>query len=314
MAEGEKKTRSPLPIIAVVVAVVLGLGAVIWLTRPKADDPATAPPPEMGPDTAQADPASAASVRTAEAQTGFAQTASSAGPPMSTPSARSAEVIFKDESLTFSAVLPDGPDGDPVLAHLRQDARNYLAKLKAKARAEFDRRNKTGAKAPPWDVDIKWTYTAKADGVVSLSGVASEFTGGAHPNMMFDTLIARATGEKLTMDDLLILERSPSPAMTIAICEALKDAKTETIGAATIFDEPIVCVGANANAKTEEAKIALAPSNQADRFGGVYAYYEPYVVGAYVEGPYVLTVQQAVFSEDLKPEFRRLFAGEAPVL
>jgi hypothetical protein len=44
----------------------------------------------------------------------------------------------------------------------------------------------------------------------------------------------------------------------------------------------------------------------------VYGYYEPYAVGAYAEGPYILTVQQEVFAEDLRPEFKALFGGEAP--
>jgi hypothetical protein len=312
MAEGEneKKKRSALPIIAALLVVVLGLAAVIWLTRPKAEDPATAPPPEMGPDTAEARPVDPASLPPVAAQPDLAQAASLAAP----PAPASAAITFKDDTLSFSAVVPEGPPGDPVLAHLRQDAQNYLAKTRTSARAEFERRKKVGATPLPWEVDIKWAYTAKADGIVSLTGVASEFTGGAHPNLMYDTLIARATGEKLTMNDMFILKRSPSPAMTIAICEALKAAKTGKIKSATIFDEPIVCAGPDANAKTETSKIALAPSSQPDRFGGVYAYYDPYAVGAWVEGPYILTVQQEVFAEDLKPEFKGLFAGEAPVL
>jgi hypothetical protein len=100
--------------------------------------------------------------------------------------------------------------------------------------------------------------------------------------------------------------------MVIAICETLKTAKMEKIKSATILDEPIVCVGSGANANTENAKLVLAPSNQQDKFGGVYVYYDPYAVGAYVEGPYILTVQQEIFAEDLRPEFKALFGGEAP--
>jgi hypothetical protein len=112
---------------------------------------------------------------------------------------------------------------------------------------------------------------------------------------------------------MLIAQRSPSPATVIAICEALKAAKVEKIKSATILDEPIVCIGPSANAKTEEARIVLAPSNELKKFGGLYAYYEPYAVGAYAEGPYVLTIQQEIFAEDLRPEFKPLFGGEPPV-
>jgi hypothetical protein len=186
--------------------------------------------------------------------------------------------------------------------------------MKVNARADYDRLKKAGTKPNPWEVRVKWSYTARADGVVSLAGEASEYNGGAHPMLSFDTHIARASGESLQIDDMLLVKHSPSPALVIAICEALKSAKTAKIKSATIFDEPIVCVGPEANAKTDAAKIALAPSSKPDRFGGLYAYYDPYTVGAYSEGPYKLTVQQEVFAEDLKPEFKALFAGEAPVL
>jgi hypothetical protein len=312
MAEGETKKRSPLPIIAAVVAVLVVLAAAIWFTRPKGED-ADAPPPEMSPDMAQAAPAGSGATATAAAQS--VQTATvAADPVVSTASAGSSKIAFEDESLSFSAALPDGPANDPVLTYLREDSQAYLAKMKINARADYDRLKKTGTKPNPWEVRVKWNYTARADGVVSLAGEASEYNGGAHPMLFFDTRIARTSGQKLRIDDMLLVKRSPSPALVIAICEALKIAKAAKIKSATIFDEPIVCAGPDANAKTDAAKIALAPSNKPGRFGGLYAYYDPYTVGAYSEGPYKLTVQQEVFAEDLKPEFKALFAGEAPVL
>jgi len=312
MAEGETKKRSPLPIIAVVVAVLVVLAAAIWFTRAKSED-ADTPTPEMGPDMAQTAPGSPDGMATASAQS--FQTASDTGDlVVSTASAGPSKIAFEDESLSFSAALPDGPANDPVLTYLREDAQAYLAKMKVNARADYDRLKKAGTKPNPWEVHIKWGYTARADGIVSLAGEASEYNGGAHPMLVFDTHIARTSGQRLQIEDMLLAKRSPSPAMTIAICEALKTAKTAKIKSVTIFDEPIVCAGPDANAKTDAAKIALAPSNKPDRFGGLYAYYDPYTVGAYSEGPYRLTVQQEVFAEDLKPEFKALFAGEAPVL
>jgi len=236
----------------------------------------------------------------------------STDPTVATASADNSTVAFSDESLSFAAALPPAPANDPVVADLRREAQSYLASVKGNARADFDRLKRSGDKPNPWEVRVRWKRTAEAGDIVSLAGESSEYNGGAHPMQRFDTHIARTTGEDLSMEDMLIAKRSPSPAMTIAICEALKAAKQSKIKSATIFDEPIVCVGPGANAKTEDAKLALAPSDQPGRFGGVYVFYEPYVVGAYAEGPYVLTVQQGVFAEDLKPEFKALFGGEAP--
>jgi hypothetical protein len=231
---------------------------------------------------------------------------------VSTASADNSTVAFSDESLSFAAALPPAPAGDPVLADLRREAQSYLATVKGNARADFERLKRSSDKPDPWDVRLRWRYTARAGDIVSLIGEVSEFNGGAHPMQRFDTHIARTTGEELNVGEMLLAKRSPSPAMTIAICEALTTAKQARIRSATIFDEPIVCVGPEANAKTEEAKLALAPSDQPGRFGGIYVFYEPYVVGAYAEGPYILTVQQGVFAEDLRPEFKALFGGEAP--
>lgn len=233
-------------------------------------------------------------------------------PVLAPASAANSSIRFMDASLSFAAGFPDAPAGDPVVAELRRDAENYLASLKTNARADFERMKKAGFEPRPWEIRLSWKYSARAGDIVSLIGQSSEYTGGAHPNQRFDTHIARSDGSKIEFGDMLVAKRSPSPAMVIAICEALKAAKIAKIKSATILDEPIVCVGPGANAKTEDAKIVLAPSNEAGKFGGVYAYYEPYAVGAYVEGPYVLSIQQAIFAEDLRPDFKMLFGGEAP--
>jgi hypothetical protein len=240
------------------------------------------------------------------------QPSASTDPVVSPASAGDPGIHFRDASLAFAAMFPDAPASDPVIADLRRDAQGYLAQLKTNARADFERMKKAGFEPRPWDIQIRWKYSAKAGDIVSLIGEASEYTGGAHPSQRFDTHIARTNGSEIDFGNMLVAKRSPSPALTIAICEALKTAKTAKIKSATILDEPIVCVGPMANARTEDAKLVLAPSNEAEKFGGVYVYYEAYAVGAYAEGPYVLTVQQEIFADDLRPEFKALFGGEAP--
>jgi hypothetical protein len=227
-------------------------------------------------------------------------------------SADGASVKFADQTLNFSATLPPGPQSDPVLAALRKDAVGYLASKQADARATYEAFKKDGDTPCgfPWEIAIRWVYTAKAGDIVSLFGSSDELTGGAHGALRFDTHIAHATGQQIAFADML--QGGLTPAVVIAICEALKRAKQKQIGAATIFDEPIVCAGADGNVKIERAKLALAPSDQNNTFGGIYAYYEPYEVGSFAEGPYQLTIQQEVFAQDLRAEFKSLFAGAAP--
>jgi hypothetical protein len=271
--------------------------------------PVTDPPSSIvGPDTAQATPGG-------PTQTAQADPPATADPTVAPAAAGLIDVTFQDEALKFKAELPAGPANDPVLTYLRNDAQRTLSRLKANSRAEFERDKRKGQSPLPWDVKIKWAYTAKAGSLVSLAGEESEFNGGAHPNLYFDSHIAPAAGgAPIKIADMMQPDRSPSPAMTVGICEALKGAKLDRIHAKTIFDDPIVCAGPNANAKPEAAVIALAPSNEPNKFGGVYVYYPPYSVGSNAEGAYRLTVQQGVFAQDLKADYKQLFAGRAPEL
>ena len=222
-------------------------------------------------------------------------------------------ISFIDESLTFSAVMPKAAADDPIVRKLQAEAQAYLDKKKVEARADFEDREKQGAVEMSWEVQQEWKYTAKAGGIASLVGTNYEFTGGAHGMSATDTTIVRAdTGEELSLAKMLQPDRSPSPAITIAICEGLKAAKMKAIQSATIFDEPITCAGPKANVKIEDASIALAPSTDADKFGGLFVYYDPYTVGSYAEGPYTLTIPQAVFSEDMRPQYKSLFGGSIP--
>lgn len=220
---------------------------------------------------------------------------------------------YTDTAITFSATLPPNSATDPVLIPLRKQALEMFAEYKKNATADQVERKRMGAMDMPWEVTIAWKQLAKAGNLVSLEGEIYEFTGGAHGMGTTAGHIARAdTGEELTFQSMFMANRVPSPALTIAICEGLKTEKMARIQSATIYDEPIVCAGPNANVKTDEAAYALAPSSEANKFGGLYVYYDPYTVGSYAEGSYTLVIPQQVFAEDLKPEYKALFGGTAP--
>lgn len=301
--------RSPqLAMIGGGVVLAASLVTVLVVSNNKAPDTPT-------PESISVDPADDQIARIQFGQNG--QTTAPAEPATPDPAAPVASadgaLAFVDKSIDFSAAIPPGPADDPVLTYLRTDAQAYLRKFKANARADFDERKRQDAAEMQWAVKIDWKYTAKADGLVSLVGTAYEFTGGAHGMTFIDTHIARVdSGEQLELADMLLPDRSPSPAITIAVCEALKKEKLRLIGSATIYDEPIVCAGLNTNIKIEEARFALAPSTEANRFGGLFVYYEPYAVGSYSEGEYSVTIPNEVFNEDLRPQYRNLFSGPVP--
>lgn len=302
--------------LAAVAGGIVAIGAgLLVVFGPKGADKSDTPAPAAV-DTASAAPDDA-TVQTAQ----FGQSDPNAPAPPEPPSTDGASIVspdgaaisFADESITASAALPSGPADDPNLAYLRKDALSYLATKKAQARATYDEFKKEGnlPATYPWEVMIQWDYTAKAGDIVSLFGSAYEYTGGAHGMAYFDTHVARTSGQQIKVADMFQSD-GLTPAVVIAICEALKVEKKKRIETETIYDEPIVCAGPNGNVKVEKAKLALAPSNQPNKFGGIQVYYEAYEVGSYAESSYEFVVQQEVFAEDLRPEFKPLFGGTAP--
>ncbi len=216
-------------------------------------------------------------------------------------------VAYTDKNLAFNAALPTPEQVGPIGNVLRKEAEDLLARKKAEAAANFG--DNSGSPIP-WEFEIEWKVLGRAGDYVSLVGTLYQFEGGAHGLGTTDTRIANGkTGEEMAFPDMLRFGKGFSPAVVIATCEALKKEKRARIQSDTIMDEPIVCAGPNANVRLEDARIALAPSNVAGKFGGLYVYFDPYAVGAYAEGSYEVAIPHEVFIEDLKAPFKALFAG-----
>lgn len=222
-------------------------------------------------------------------------------------------IAFADAQLEFSAALPSQDENGPIIARLRKEADDLLAKTKKEASENYAEAKARGQTPMTWDYQLNWSVLARSGDFVSLLGTLYQFNGGAHGMTSTDTRLASIrTGEEINVATIMRFGKTLSPAIVIAACEAVKKAKTDRIDSATVFDEPIVCAGPNANVKLEDASLALAPSSAAGKFGGIYAYFDPYAIGAYAEGAYEIVVQHDVFAEDLKPEFKALFGGTAP--
>ncbi len=218
---------------------------------------------------------------------------------------QTAPITRDTDHLTFSATFPDDEALRSVASALRTETNTYLQRLEA------DARESSSTAMPQWEVNIQWRPISSAGGFASLIGRSLEYRGGAHPVQLVDTKLMRiADGEEIQQADMFTGRYWPTPAVTIAVCEELKTAKSANIGSATIFDEPIVCAGPRNNIKLDEAKFAFAASRTGDTFGGIHVFYQPYVVGSYAEGAYELTIPAEVFQGDLKKEYATLFSGD----
>ncbi|MEZ5939375.1 MAG: hypothetical protein R3C52_14350 [Hyphomonadaceae bacterium] len=224
-------------------------------------------------------------------------------------------IAYKDPSLDFEVRLPPAPEGDPLIQSLKAEAEQKLLRMRPRAKTDYDDRKAQGGQAFGWEVREVWTRTATAGPLTSLAGERREYTGGAHGNLVFGSRIYDTrTDKRIEFLDMFLALKSPPPSLVVAVCEQLKAEKLARIGSETIYDEPITCNGADANIDLSNAVFALAPSDEAGRFGGVEVRFAPYDVGAYAEGAYGFTVQQQSFAHDLRAEYKDLFSGEAPPL
>ena len=299
---GEKKRVHPAAIAGPAVAVGAALAAVFISTSGGNDKPPEPAAALEAPATTGSEPL--ASVQSAPQ-----------APQPPTPGAAGVgaanALAFANTDLEFNAALPPEAGNGPIIAKLRKEAEDMLARVKTEAREGQADARANGAPGIPWDYQISWDVLGRSGDFVSLVGTLYRFTGGAHGLGATDTRIASIkTGDELTFSDMMRFGKVPSPAVVIATCEALKKEKLARIDAATVFDEPVICAGPNANVRLQDAKIGLAPSTVAGKFGGIYVYFDPYAVGAYAEGSYAVAVSHEVFSEDLKAPYKELFAGD----
>lgn len=298
----EKKRVNPAVFVGPAVAIGVALMAVFISTNNKNEDE-TAPGEAPAAAVEGADPLVSAQFAPGTPQ-----------PPV--PAAPSANAItHESEDLTFSLELPSEADAGPIVARLRKESEDAYAKRLKEARDLHAEAKADGHAGIAWEYQVSWSVLARSGEFVSLVATLYEFSGGAHGMTSTDARLANIkTGAETDFPSMLRMGKTVSPALVIAACEAVKKAKMERIQSATVLDEPIVCAGPNANVKLEDGHIALAPSTVEGKFGGIYVYFDQYAVGSYAEGPYQILIQHDVFAEDLKPEFKALFAGSAPAL
>ncbi|MFC7291081.1 DUF3298 and DUF4163 domain-containing protein [Hirschia litorea] len=215
-------------------------------------------------------------------------------------------------ALEFEARFPEGSSDEPAYRFIMEKISAYRDRLRhdsAEAKKDFESRD---IAFHPWSVDIIFREIQRSGNIVSAMGREYSYTGGAHPNLNWQGLIAEAdTGESITLYDMFMPRVGLSPALAIAACEKIKDAKLERMGEATIDGDPIECGSSAMKDRIFNAETSLTASTTKDKFGGVMLMFAPYELGPYVEGPYTIVVSQAIFADDLRPEYRTLFSGDA---
>lgn len=180
-------------------------------------------------------------------------------------------------------------------AELASEARESQEEAK---RAEFDFR--------PHTRDVVWQVVTDLPGWLSLSATISVYSGGAHPNHWFGTMVwDRQAGRQREALDLFTSKQALSRAIRASFCDRIDAERAERRGEPVIrsqeglFDDCIDPV---------EQTVILGSSNRR-QFNRIGVLVPPYEAGPYAEGSYEVTlpVTAAVLAA-VKPEYRDSFA------
>lgn len=225
------------------------------------------------------------------------------------------EEVTEYATVSVSAPRAPLPHGEPLYKRSYEDSVAYAKEFldtarqhAAEAEGEYEFR--------PYDLTIRWTAPFATDEVASLVKLTGEYTGGAHPNSVYSTLNWSYDEQdpidatELFVDAPATWEQLSGLARKALIAE--KEARLTEAGMEPTPEAMWMDAIEEATAPEADSfeNMALVPSTQAGKAGGVRLYYSPYEVGAYAEGAYMTTIPQAEFADLVTEDYAALFAGE----
>lgn len=251
---------------------------------------------------------SAAPEKTAPDASASAAAAPPAPPAPPTPAAMARKVSENTDLYEFDYSYPAAAAAIPAL---RDWLEADLARTKA-GLASDAKDGRADAKAGdypfnPYSASSAWQVVTDLPDWLSLSTLVGSYTGGAHPNYGFDTILwDKAAGQKRTATDLFTSKAALRAAVLKAFCAELqrqRAKKREGEEPGDPDDDFNKCID-----PTEQTVILGSKSRKGfDRIGFLIS---PYAAGPYAEGSYEVTlpVTAAVLAA-VKPEYKAAFVA-----
>ncbi|UDF05382.1 DUF3298 and DUF4163 domain-containing protein [Asticcacaulis sp. AND118] len=225
------------------------------------------------------------------------------GPPVAAaPLSFSRPTPDAEVALTFPETVRAFPELHNRLYAEGQGDLNAFVDQAARDRKEL---SAAGSEAPPYFRSITWTLPAQSEHLASLYAEQSEFTGGAHPNASYQTVLWDKAAKQAIDAHLLFAPNADLSHADAFLCRQIEAERsrrneTPTTQTATGFTCP----------KLIDSHLALVPSTTSGKIGAVEALFAPYEVGPYAEGAYQIRVPQAVLRGLISPAYAADFAGE----
>ena len=256
--------------------------------------------PEQGADT----PGEKGKVATAES----APTAKPAAAPAGQEAAKAVEVKEETDNYTFLYAYPAQAAAQPGLKALLdgqlKSAKDGLMKETGEGRADAE---KNGYPYRPYDLSTEWAVVTDLPDWLSLSATIYSYTGGAHGNTGYDSLLwDKKAGKERPVLSLFTSEAALEKAVQQPLCAGLDRERAKRRGEKVVRNQDdwmSACIGI----KDTTPILGSAGKTAFDRIGFLIG---PYAAGPYAEGSYDVTlpVTPAVIAA-VKPEFRAAFAA-----
>ena len=236
-----------------------------------------------------------------------------ATPPSATASASASSngaraVSEETDDFLFDYSYPKEAGRIPALAKLL-DGRLEHARVELAQQSGGARKDARGAGFPynKYSLSIAWKLVSDLPDWLSLSGKVASYSGGAHGNYGFESLVWDKHGERaLEAIDMFQSPAALDKALGSRLCDALNAERTRRRHAPVKkaskeqFDQ---CVG------VKEATV-LVGSRGHRGFDRLSLQIGPYVAGPYAEGAYEFAFPvDARILDAVKPEFREAFAA-----
>ncbi len=224
----------------------------------------------------------------------------------SNPAEAAAPLTFseKTDHASVDLKLPEAVKTQPDLhARLYSEGVKNLRAFTEGAAGERAELEGQGLEIPPYSREIEWNLGADTSKLMSLWKVESEYTGGAHGNANFGSVLWDKALKRMVGANVLF-KPGADKVMDKALCDALMAEKKARLK--EYYSPPgqdWTCP------KWREISFALAPSTAPGKAGGLLFLLPPYRVGAYAEGTYEVTVPVGVFAGYLTPAYADEFAG-----
>ncbi len=231
-------------------------------------------------------------------------------PPVPPVPTAARKVSEKTDLYEFDYSYPAAAAAIPALRDwLEADLARTKAGLASDAKDAKKDAKAEGFPFNPYTASSEWQVVTDIPGWLSLTTLVGSYTGGAHPNYGFDTILwdraaNNGAGQKRTATDLFTSKAALKAAVFKGFCaqlQAQRAKKREGIELGDPGDDFNKCID-----PTEQTVILGSKSRKGfDRIGFLIS---PYAAGPYAEGSYEVTLPiTAAVLGAVKPEYKAAF-------